>query len=69
MIFCVLMDDTFWQFMQVPTSFLLQMLGKERVMKFVIQEILNSTMADYVKEASDHYSTYPRFNIILPIKC
>ncbi|XP_075661155.1 uncharacterized protein LOC142630987 isoform X1 [Castanea sativa] len=34
---------------QVPKSFLLQMLGEERVTKFVIQEIVNSTMDDYVK--------------------
>ncbi|KAK7830768.1 trigger factor [Quercus suber] len=41
-----------WQtynFPQVPKSFLLQMLGEERVTKFVIQEIVNSTMDDYVK--------------------
>ncbi|XP_054812405.1 uncharacterized protein LOC129313385 isoform X2 [Prosopis cineraria] len=30
---------------KVPTSFLLQMLGEERITKFVIQEILNSAMA------------------------
>ncbi|KAB1219462.1 hypothetical protein CJ030_MR3G012258 [Morella rubra] len=35
---------------QVPKSFLLQILGEERVTKFVIQEIVNSTMADYVKK-------------------
>ncbi|XP_028780119.1 uncharacterized protein LOC114736452 [Neltuma alba] len=35
---------------KVPASFLLQMLGEERVTKFVIQEILNSTMADYVRK-------------------
>ncbi|KAF7805316.1 uncharacterized protein G2W53_037477 [Senna tora] len=35
---------------KVPTSFLLQTLGEERVTKFVIQEILNSTMADYVRK-------------------
>ena len=28
------------------------MLGEERVTKFVIQEIVNSTMADYVKKVS-----------------
>lgn len=33
---------------KVPKSFLLQILGEERVTKFVIQEIVNSTMADYV---------------------
>ncbi|XP_057723176.1 uncharacterized protein LOC130940727 [Arachis stenosperma] len=35
---------------QIPNDFLLQMLGEERVIKFVIQEILNSTMADYVEK-------------------
>ncbi|CAK9328575.1 unnamed protein product [Citrullus colocynthis] len=34
----------------VPKSFLLEVLGKDRVTKFVIQEILNSTMADYAKK-------------------
>ncbi|XP_022155406.1 uncharacterized protein LOC111022553 [Momordica charantia] len=34
----------------VPKSFLLEVLGEERVTKFVIQEILNSTMADYAKK-------------------
>jgi len=41
--------------MQIPKDFLVQMLGEERVIKFAIQEILNSTMADYVKKASDFY--------------
>lgn len=41
--------------MQVPTDVLLQMLGEERVIKFIIQEILNLTMADYVKKASDYH--------------
>ncbi|XP_077229241.1 bacterial trigger factor isoform X2 [Tasmannia lanceolata] len=36
----------------VPKSFLLQILGRARVTKFVIQEIVSSTMADYVKKAS-----------------
>ena len=40
------------EFLQVPKSFLLEVLGKDRVTKFVIQEILNSTMADYAKKAS-----------------
>ncbi|GMP55132.1 hypothetical protein CsSME_00020045 [Camellia sinensis var. sinensis] len=35
---------------KVPKSFLLQVLGEERVTKFVIQEIVSSTMADYVKK-------------------
>jgi len=34
------------------------MLGEERVIKFAIQEILNSTMADYVKKASDFTTSY-----------
>ncbi|XP_030528045.1 uncharacterized protein LOC115739185 [Rhodamnia argentea] len=34
---------------KVPRDFLLQMLGEDRVTKFVIQEIVTSTMADYVK--------------------
>ena len=40
---------------QIPKSFLVQILGEERVTKFVIQEILNTTMADYAKKASDFY--------------
>ncbi|KAK8643626.1 hypothetical protein V6N13_012912 [Hibiscus sabdariffa] len=35
---------------KVPTEFLLQILGEDRVTKFVVQEILTSTIADYVKE-------------------
>lgn len=35
---------------KIPKDFLVQMLGEERVTKFSIQEILNSTMADYVKK-------------------
>ncbi|XP_059632956.1 uncharacterized protein LOC132275469 [Cornus florida] len=35
---------------KVPKSFLLQVIGEERVTKFVIQEIVSSTMADYVKK-------------------
>ncbi|KAG8492976.1 hypothetical protein CXB51_012648 [Gossypium anomalum] len=34
----------------VPREFLLQILGEERVTKFVVQEIVTSTVADYVKE-------------------
>ncbi|XP_058094191.1 uncharacterized protein LOC131240137 isoform X2 [Magnolia sinica] len=34
----------------VPKSFLLQVLGQDRVTKFTIQEIVASTMADYVKK-------------------
>lgn len=48
-------DDLVWKSIQIPKSFLVQMLGEERVTKFVIQEILNSTMADYAKKASDFY--------------
>ncbi|TKY67490.1 Trigger factor [Spatholobus suberectus] len=40
---------------KIPKDFLVQMLGEERVTKFAIQEILNSTMADYAKKASDFY--------------
>ncbi|KAK2979361.1 hypothetical protein RJ640_018441 [Escallonia rubra] len=32
---------------EVPTDFLLQMLGEERVTSFVIQEIINSTLGDF----------------------
>nr|XP_007131911.1 hypothetical protein PHAVU_011G051000g [Phaseolus vulgaris]ESW03905.1 hypothetical protein PHAVU_011G051000g [Phaseolus vulgaris] len=35
---------------KIPKDFLVQILGEERVIKFAIQEILNSTMADYVKK-------------------
>ncbi|XP_057456332.1 uncharacterized protein LOC130747410 [Lotus japonicus] len=35
---------------KIPKSFLVQILGEERVTKFVIQEILNSTMANYAKK-------------------
>ncbi|KAM6575060.1 hypothetical protein CsatA_023387 [Cannabis sativa] len=35
---------------KVPKSFLLGILGEERVTKFVIQEIVSSTMAQYVKQ-------------------
>ncbi|KAM5554155.1 hypothetical protein ABKV19_026077 [Rosa sericea] len=35
---------------KVPKSFLLDILGKERVTKFVIQELVSSAMADYVKQ-------------------
>ncbi|KAG9447038.1 hypothetical protein H6P81_013166 [Aristolochia fimbriata] len=34
----------------VPKSFLLQVIGRDRVTKFVIQEILSSTMANYVEK-------------------
>ncbi|RYR49390.1 hypothetical protein Ahy_A07g035872 isoform C [Arachis hypogaea] len=50
---------------QIPNDFLLQMLGEERVIKFVIQEILNSTMADYVEKASD---ILPLYNENLDVK-
>ncbi|KAG4967118.1 hypothetical protein JHK87_032769 [Glycine soja] len=48
-------DNLIRKCMQIPKDFLVQMLGEERVTKFSIQEILNSTMADYVKKASDFY--------------
>ncbi|KAM0006252.1 putative trigger factor [Helianthus debilis subsp. tardiflorus] len=35
---------------KVPKSFLLSIIGEDRVTKFVIQEIVSSTMADYVKK-------------------
>ncbi|KAJ6379331.1 hypothetical protein OIU76_016036 [Salix suchowensis] len=35
---------------KVPREFLLQILGEDRVTNFVIQEIVTSTMADYVKK-------------------
>lgn len=35
---------------KVPKSFLLQILGEDRVTKFVIQEIVTTTIADYVKK-------------------
>ncbi|CAI9108572.1 OLC1v1008206C2 [Oldenlandia corymbosa var. corymbosa] len=35
---------------KVPKDFLLQILGEERVTKFVIQEIITSTLADYAKQ-------------------
>ncbi|XP_050229835.1 uncharacterized protein LOC126678955 [Mercurialis annua] len=35
---------------KVPREFLLQILGEERVTNFVIQEIVSSSVADYVKK-------------------
>ncbi|XP_004309852.1 PREDICTED: uncharacterized protein LOC101297502 [Fragaria vesca subsp. vesca] len=35
---------------KVPKSFLLDILGKERVTNFVIQELVSSALADYVKQ-------------------
>lgn len=35
----------------MPKSFLLQMLGRDRVTKFLIQEIVGITIGDYVKKA------------------
>ncbi|KAI3703350.1 hypothetical protein L1987_73353 [Smallanthus sonchifolius] len=35
---------------KVPKSFLLSIIGEDRVTKFVIQEIVSSTVADYVKK-------------------
>ncbi|KAJ0034108.1 hypothetical protein Pint_26064 [Pistacia integerrima] len=37
---------------KVPKDFLLQILGEDRVTKFVVQEIVSSTMTDYSKKAS-----------------
>ncbi|GLT66492.1 hypothetical protein SLA2020_388540 [Shorea laevis] len=41
----------------IPKSFLLQILGEQRVTKFVIQEIVNSTMADFVEKENLNPST------------
>ncbi|KAJ8563511.1 hypothetical protein K7X08_031963 [Anisodus acutangulus] len=35
---------------KVPRDFMLQILGEDRVTKFVIREIVTSTLADYVKK-------------------
>ena len=50
-------------FLQVPKSFLLEVLGKDRVTKFIIQEILNSTMVDYAKKAS--FLLIPLFPVLI----
>ncbi|OAY73913.1 Trigger factor, partial [Ananas comosus] len=42
----------FAQLLPVPKSFLLQILGKDRVTKFLIQEVVSTTIGDYVKKAS-----------------
>ncbi|KAK3035502.1 hypothetical protein RJ639_033961, partial [Escallonia herrerae] len=44
---CVNRDSLFLCLVMVPTDFLLQMLGEERVTSFVIQEIINSTLGDF----------------------
>lgn len=49
-------DNSVRKSMQIPESFLLQVLGEESVTKFAIQEILNCTMAEYVKKVSDFSS-------------
>ncbi|PKA55788.1 hypothetical protein AXF42_Ash012080 [Apostasia shenzhenica] len=36
--------------LQVPKSFLLQILGKDRATKFLIQEIVSISMSDYVRK-------------------
>ena len=36
--------------MQIPSSILLAMLGKSRVTKFILQEILSVTVGDFVKK-------------------
>lgn len=51
-------DNSVKKSMQIPKSFLLEMLGEDRVTKFAIQEILNCTMAEYVKKASDSSPPY-----------
>jgi hypothetical protein len=35
---------------QIPSSILLAMLGKSRVTKFILQEILSVTVGDFVKK-------------------
>ncbi|ESR56105.1 hypothetical protein CICLE_v10021832mg [Citrus x clementina] len=35
---------------KVPRDFLIQILGEERVTKFVVQEIVSSTLTDYTKK-------------------
>lgn len=39
-----------WCLLQVPKSFLLQILGKDRVTKFLIEEIVSITVGDFVKK-------------------
>ncbi|URD84781.1 Bacterial trigger factor protein (TF) [Musa troglodytarum] len=41
----------------VPKSFLLQMLGRDRVTKFLIQEIVGITIGDYEKEAVSEFAS------------
>ncbi|KAG6406120.1 hypothetical protein SASPL_133717 [Salvia splendens] len=41
---------------KVPKDFLMQIIGEDRVTKFTIQEIVSTTLADYVKKASTFYS-------------
>ncbi|XP_059427940.1 uncharacterized protein LOC132161741 [Corylus avellana] len=48
--FCLRTRATQGKTSQVPKSFLVQILGEQRVTKFVIQEIINSTMSDFVKK-------------------
>ncbi|WVZ67846.1 hypothetical protein U9M48_016873 [Paspalum notatum var. saurae] len=44
-------EHRLWCFcLQIPSSILLQMLGKGRVTKFVLQEILNITIEEFVKK-------------------
>ncbi|XP_073129634.1 uncharacterized protein [Henckelia pumila] len=42
---------------KVPRDFLLQILGEDRVTKFVIQEIITSTLGDYAKKETISGST------------
>jgi hypothetical protein len=60
-------DDLVRKSMQIPKDFLLQMLGEERVTKFAIQEILNCTMADYAKKASDFSPPYVTVMVIFKL--
>ncbi|RVW88595.1 hypothetical protein CK203_033074 [Vitis vinifera] len=47
-VFCMCMGIDPGKTSNVPKSFLLQILGEERVTKFVIQEIITATVSDYV---------------------
>jgi len=38
--------------LQIPSSILLQMLGKSRVTKFVLQEILSITIEEFIKKVN-----------------
>ncbi|URD77406.1 Bacterial trigger factor protein (TF) [Musa troglodytarum] len=50
-------EETQKAFDIVPKSFLLQMLGRDRVTKFLIQEIVGITIGDYEKEAVSEFAS------------